>query len=176
MGEAQEQAILERLQLRTYRAEDQPDVRRLYEVGRLAGHVPPNDSTGDLDQMEQTYLGDDRVHFWVAEYEGRIVGMVGVTAADRDRALVRRLRVDPSMRGQGVAFKLMEAALAFCRKHAYLKVIFDTHMEGDRETREVFDRFAFQHNRNRMVDGKEVQEFYLDLYREPKRDEKEKKE
>jgi GNAT superfamily N-acetyltransferase len=168
MSDVPQQDILERLEIRTYRPQDLPDVRRLYEVGRLAGHVPPQDTTTDLENLEQTYLSDERVHFWVAELEGGIVGMVGVKAADRDKALVRRLRLDPAVRGQGIGFKLMETALAFCRRHGYLKVIFDTHMEGDRETRDVFDRFAFQHARNRIVDGKEVQEFYLDLYREPK--------
>jgi len=32
---------------------------------------------------------------------------------------------------------------------------------------EVFEQLAFQHNRTKTVGGKELLEYYLDLYREP---------
>jgi GNAT superfamily N-acetyltransferase len=172
MSETQTQTALEGLAIRTYRPEDHNSVRRLFEIGRLAGHSVPNDTAADLDNIHQTYLNDERVHFWVAEHEGRIVGMVGVTAEGTHMAEVRRLRVDPDFRGRQIAVRLMETVLPFCRMHGYLKVVFDTHMEEDRETREMFDRFAFQHNRTRVVGGKEIQEFYLDLYREPKKEDR----
>src|SRR5688572_22194204 len=93
----------ESLHVRTYRAEDHPAVRRFFESGRLAGHCLPNDTAVDIDNIEGAYLLDEHSHFWVAEHEGRVIGMVGVVAEDEHTAEVRRLRVDPAMQGRGVA-------------------------------------------------------------------------
>ena len=156
--------------VRSYEERDQDDVLRLFEEGRLVGSAMPNDTAADIDNIPEAYLTDKNSHFWVAEYDGKLVGMVGVARESKNRAEIRRLRVEPSFVGQGIAMKLMEEALTFCRHHGYLKVVLDTSLEQTAAT-EIFDRSAFQHNRTKTVGGKELLEFYLDLYREPKRDE-----
>ena len=157
------------IHVRSYQAEDQPAVSWLYEHGRLAGQEQPNDTAADIDNIVDAYQAYERAHFWVAEVEGQVVGMVGVAEDEPDLAEVRRLRVHPDYRNQGIAYKLMESALSFCHHHGYLKVILDTAFhEGP--ALEVFERFAFQHNRTRSVGGKELLEFYLDLYREPRKE------
>lgn len=153
--------------IRTYRPEDQPAVRRLYQSGRLIGQVQPDDDTADIDDITGSYLESDRGHFWVAEIESRPVGIIGVWQDEPDVAEIRRLRVDPAYTGRGVTTKLMETALAFCRREGYLKVILDTRIEQGPAMR-LFERFAFQHTRTRSVAGKDLHEFYLDLYHEPR--------
>ena len=50
-------------------------------------------------------------------------------------------------------------------------MVLDTQLDPGAPIVEMFDRFAFQHNRTRNVQGKELLDFYLDLYREPRADE-----
>jgi len=157
------------VQIRTYRPTDQKAVNRLYREGLLAGQIPENDTGADIENIHEAYLDTDRAHFWVADHDGQVVGMVGVAEDEPNVAEVRRLRVDPECQRHRIAEKLMETALSFCRHHGYLKVRLDTRLERGQAT-ELFDRFAFQHHRSRAVPGKELLEFYLDLYREPKHD------
>ncbi len=167
MSEPNEKIVIERVDVRTWRPKDQGAVDNLFENGRLAGTVAPNDTAFDIEVISDAYLSNDRSHFWVAEYEGRIIGMVGVAEEERNRAEIRRLRVDPSHLNQGIAQKLMEVALNFCNHHGYLKVVLDTHFESG-SAMDLFDRFSFQHNRNKTINGKELVEFYLDLYHDRK--------
>jgi GNAT superfamily N-acetyltransferase len=156
--------------VRSYKKSDLDDVLRLFDEGRLSGTVMANDTAADIDNIPEAYLEDANSHFWVAQYEDQLVGMVGVARESQNRAEIRRLRVEPTYKGQGIAVKLMEEALTFCRHHGYLKVVLDTSLEQTAAT-EIFDRSAFQHNRTKTIGGKELLEFYLDLYREPKTDE-----
>jgi ribosomal protein S18 acetylase RimI-like enzyme len=160
------------LTIRTYQPSDHGAVRRLFVEGRLVGAISPNDTGADMDNIESEYLGRDGAHFWVAQSGDEIVGMVGVAEDEPDIAQIRRLRVKPECQGQtGVAAKLMETAISFCRHHGYLKVVLDTAFET-RPAIETFDRFAFHHDRTRSIGGKEVLEFYLDLYHQPKKEER----
>jgi putative acetyltransferase len=172
---------LEHVHIRSYREDDAATVRRLYEDGRLTGQVAPNDTAADIDNIHEAYLSQERCHFWVAEAEGRVVGMIGVAEEEPHLAEIRRLRVDPAYRAQpqdgdathllGLEHRLMEAALAFCRHHGYLKVVLDTAFE-EGPAKQEFEKFAFQHNRTRTIQGKDLLEFYLDLYHQPKSEEK----
>ncbi len=167
---------LDQISIRSYRDEDGHAVRRLYEAGRLAGQMAPNDTAADVDNIREAYLSQDRCHFWVAEWDHAVIGMVGVAEEERHLAEIRRLRVDPNFRfhdpdGHGLEHRLMDTALAFCRHHGYLKVILDTAFEQD-GAKHLFEKFAFQHNRTRTIGGKELLEFYLDLYHQPKSEEK----
>jgi len=160
----------ERIQLRTFDPADQPAVSWLYNNGLLDGQIADNDTGADIENIEEAYLTTDQAHFWVAEVDGDVVGMVGVAEDEPNIAEIRRLRVKPDLHRQGIATRLMETALQFCRHHGYLKVRLDTRLERG-QAAELFERFAFQHHRTREVAGKETLEYYLDLYREPKSEE-----
>ena len=153
--------------VRTYHADDQEAVRYLYQFGRLIGQVQPDDTTEDIEDIPGNYLEPDRGHFWVAEVNDKPVGTIGVREDAPDVAEIRRLRVHPDYNGHDVTTRLMETAIAFCRRQGYLKVILDTRIERGPAMR-LFERFAFQHTRTRSVADKELLEFYLDLYHEPR--------
>lgn len=161
---------MEQLIVRRYEPADHKAVSRLYTHGLLGGYIADNDTGADIENIAEAYLNAERSNFWVAVLEGKVVGMVGVAEDEPDVAEIRRLRVEPSLQHQGIGIRLMEEALGFCRHHGYLKVRLDTRLEKGRAT-ELFERFAFQHHRTRDVPGKELLEFYLDLYREPKDEE-----
>jgi N-acetylglutamate synthase-like GNAT family acetyltransferase len=162
---SENQAIqLDQLDVRTFQREDLPHVKRLYREGLLAGQIPANDTGLDIDNIQEAYFSDPASHFWVAAYEGQIVGMIGV-ARDREHvAEIRRLRVDSQWRQTLIAARLIERAVAHCRQHSYLKVVLDTRFEKNAAV-DMFERFGFQHTRSRPTHEKELLEFYLDLYR-----------
>lgn len=155
--------------IREYQPDDQPHVARLYTEGLLEGEIPPNDTGADIENITEAYLHDPQASFWIAEYDGEVAGMIGVAPDEKDIAEVRRLRVDPKFWGKAIRRRLLETALSFCQHHGYLKVVLDTRFERG-PAMELFERFGFQHHRSREVPGKELLEFYLDLYRERKPD------
>ncbi len=155
----------EQLAVRTYQPEDQPAVERLYTDGLLAGQIDPNDTGVDIENIPEAFFDDEANHFWVAEVDGRVVGMIGVVRdTDQPMGEIRRLRVDRSWQHTSIGATLIETALAHCRRHGLLKVVLDTRFERDAAVG-LFDRFGFKHNRSKSIHGKELLEFYLDLYR-----------
>jgi ribosomal protein S18 acetylase RimI-like enzyme len=155
--------------VRTYQDADQPAVSRLFEQGLLQGQVAPGDTGADVENLRAAYFDDERHHFWVAEQASQVVGMIGVASDEPHTAEVRRLRVDPAHQDSEIASMLLERAVEHCRHHGYLKVRLDTRFERD-AAMDLFDRVGFQHNRTRNLHGKELLEFYFDLYRQQNED------
>lgn len=160
---------LEQVVIRPYTSDDTDAVLWLYEDGLLEGQIPVSDTGADIDNIEEAYLNQERNGFWIAEYNGKVVGMVGVAEGERNTAEIRRLRVDPALQLNGIGFKLIEQAVQFCHHHNYLKVVLDTRIRQGPAV-EIFEKFAFQQSGSKEVNGKELLEFYLDLYREVKED------
>lgn len=156
---------LEQLTVRTVGDGDHKVVTRLYTDGLLAGQLASNDTGADIDNLREAYFADESNHFWVAEIDGEIVGMIGVARDDEHTAEIRRLRVDKRWQQTDLAGRLIETALAHCTRHSYLKVRFDTRFERNAAL-ELFERFGFQHTRSKTLEDKETLEFYLDLYRQ----------
>lgn len=154
----------EKLAVRTFEPHDQGAVTRLYSEGLLDGQLDPNDTGADIENISEAFFNEDANHFWVAVYEKKVIGMIGVARDEGHTAEIRRLRVDPTYPQRDVAVKLMEAALYHCTYHNYLKLRLDTRFEKD-SALDIFERFAFQHTRSKTHGDKELLEFYLDLYR-----------
>jgi len=160
--------VAEGVVVRTFDHADQPAVTRLYSEGLLAGQIAPNDTGADVENIPEAYFDQDRHHFWVAEVEGEgaVVGMIGVASDEPHTAEIRRLRVAPSYQDSAIPARLLETAVNHCKHHGYLKVRLDTRFERH-QALNLFDRVGFQHTRSKSVQGKELLEFYLDLYRDP---------
>ena len=162
-------SINERLIVRSFEQRDQEAVSCLYTGGLLIGQIAPNDTGADIENIQEAYFQEDLSHFWVAELDGRVLGMIGVARDREHHAEIRRLRVDPEWQGTVIGARLVETALAHCSHHSYLKVVLDTGFDAD-VAMSLFDRFAFQHTRTKSLNGKDQLEFYLDLYRQPRKE------
>lgn len=149
--------------IRSFRKEDLPACQRLYREGLLGGSLAENDTGLDIDDIESTYMKVPGNHFWVAEADGQVVGMIGVQHHEANAGEIRRLRVAQSHRRRGIGAALMETAVRFCQEHHYLKVMLDTFMEREPAIK-LFQKFRFQHSRSKTLAGKELMYFYLDLY------------
>ena len=161
---------LDGVTIRTCQKKDQADIGRLYTEGLLAGQIAPNDTGADIDNNIEAYFDDERHHFWVAEHHGHVVGMIGVASDEPHTAEIRRLRVQQDHQETALAALLLETALAHCKHHGYLKVRLDTRFERSAAL-DLFEKVGFQHTRTVTSHGKDIIEFYLDLYRPPRPDE-----
>lgn len=148
--------------IRSFTPADDAACRDLYEQGRIGGQLAENDTGLDIDDITAAYMKPPGNHFWVAEADGRVVGMIGLMHSD-GTGEIRRLRVAQSHRRRGIGSALLETALEFCREQNYLKVALDTYVERE-PTVKLFEKFHFRHNRSREYAGKELMYFYLDLY------------
>ena len=156
-------AGLANLQIRSFRPADQSACIRLYDEGLISGVLADNDTGADLDDIQTNYMKCRGSHFWVAEADGAVVGMIGVQHHDTGSGEIRRLRVARAHRRRGIGSALVEAALRFCEERNYLKVTLDTFMEREPAIR-LFEKFRFRHFRTRNVAGKDLMYFLLDLY------------
>jgi len=167
MTETQANNPIPDLVIRSYEDRDQQAVAHLYVHGLLAGQIALNDTGADIENIKAAYLDNDRNHFWIAQSGGKLLAMIGVAADMEHTAEIRRLRVEKAFQNSPIAGQLVEVALAHCRLHGYVKVVFDTRFEHD-AAMDLFDRFGFQHTRTKSAHGKKLLEFYLDLYRQTK--------
>jgi ribosomal protein S18 acetylase RimI-like enzyme len=164
MPDAEPSTFVQRATIRSFEPHDQEAVSRLYTQGLLAGQIAPNDTGADIENIREAYFDDPRHHFWVAVVDDRVEGMIGVASDEPHTAEIRRLRVSPEFQSTDLGTMLLETAIAHCKRHGYLKVRLDTRFERTAALG-MFDRAGFEHTRSRNVHGKELLEFYLDLYR-----------
>ncbi|HEY8749857.1 MAG TPA: GNAT family N-acetyltransferase [Tepidisphaeraceae bacterium] len=148
--------------IRSFGVADQAACQELYEQGLIGGKLSENDTAADIDNIIGEYMKSGN-HFWVAEADGPIVGMIGVQHHDEGVGEIRRLRVHPDYRRRGIGTALVETAVRFCREQNYLKVTLDTFMERDPALK-LFEQFKFRHYRTKTFGDKELVYFYLDLY------------
>jgi putative acetyltransferase len=148
---------------------DHPALRELFHESLLEGLIGDNDTGADIDNLDEAYFADDGDSaFWVAQFEDRVIGMIGVQKVADNSAEVRRLRVRGTYRRRGVGTLLMERALSFCQHKGYLKVVLDVRIERGPAIA-LFQKFGFKHGRTRDIGGRKLLDFYIDLYhREPR--------
>ena len=158
---------VKKISMRLVVDDDHAAVRDLFENGLIEGFVADNDTGADMENIAEAYFSDEgQSALWVADYDEAVIGMIGVQKTSDHGAEIRRLRVRSDFRRQGVGAKLMEQALQFCLHHSYLKVSLDVRIERGPAIA-LFEKFGFQLNRTREVNGRRLLDFYLDLYREP---------
>jgi N-acetylglutamate synthase-like GNAT family acetyltransferase len=78
--------------------------------------------------------------WWVAEIDGRIVGCVSLVHFNGTLCEIRSLAVDPDHRGQGIAGRLIAAAVETARLRGVERVLTLTRAV------EVFERVGFHRN------------------------------
>ena len=83
----------------------------------------------DLHNIESTYMCRKGSHFWVAEHNERIIGMVGLDSGDRhegapreDFGRLRRMAVLPEFRRLGVAQKLVNVLLKHAKQIGFRRI------------------------------------------------------
>lgn len=121
--------------IRTFRETDTAEVHGLFARGQrdfAAGLEPQVEEyirlslAADLAHIEAHYLADPGSHFWVAELEGRVAGMVGLERLSEEEGELRRMSVSPTARRQGIGWGLLQTVERFCRQQGYLRLSLST--------------------------------------------------
>lgn len=115
----------------------------------------------DLRRLTETYREPESL-FLVAEEKGKILGTCGVKAEDGKTAILRRLFVDPSSRGKGVGFGLLQEALSFCRKQGFQEVVIRTSTRMEQAIR-LCSSLGFQEDGTWTMDEVTLVRFRLKL-------------
>jgi DNA-binding MarR family transcriptional regulator/GNAT superfamily N-acetyltransferase len=67
-------------------------------------------------------LDAEREHLWIAERHGRPVGCIMCASKDADSAQLRVLFVEPSTRGLGIGYRLVEECVRFAKRSGYARM------------------------------------------------------
>jgi GNAT superfamily N-acetyltransferase len=119
------------LKIRSFRPSDAIAVRKLFAsslmdfADEVDGNVPDyieRSLIDDLADIPAHYLNERGSHFWVAERDSEIVGIVGVQRRTDEEAELRRMSVASGSRRLGIGQKLLEICEKYCRDQGYCRV------------------------------------------------------
>ncbi|OCT96551.1 probable N-acetyltransferase camello [Xenopus laevis] len=101
-----------------------------YGLKSIFSHYVNKCHRADLLDIEKSYMLNGNSCFWVAESDGRVVGMVGIqpTQDSKDAMVLRRLSVASDQRVRGIGKALCMKAIDFARQRGYRRVNLDTSM------------------------------------------------
>ena len=124
----------------------------------------------DLKDIGNTYMSSDDSHMWVAEWNGKVVGMVGLLHDESHEPEVvelYRMYVLSSYRRKGIATKLLERLVCYAREHRYHKIILST-TNAQKDAFDFYQKSGFQlikvvPFRQKLPTDLEVRYFKLEL-------------
>ncbi|KAE8628712.1 hypothetical protein XENTR_v10000190 [Xenopus tropicalis] len=108
----------------------------------------------DLLDIEKSYMMANNSCFWVAESEGRVIGMVGIqpTQDSKDAMVLRRLSVASEQRVRGIGKALCMKAIDFARQRGYRRVNLDTSMI-QRAAHRLYEGMGFEKTNVKIAPG-----------------------
>ena len=90
---------------------------KLYRVGAFAWKKQALEA--EFKDLEKSYMSRKGCHMWVAEWNGKVVGMVGLMQKESHApgvAELQRMYLVPSWRGMGIGKKLLSELIAYAKK------------------------------------------------------------
>ena len=97
------------------------------EVQHEVRRYVDNSLKDDLADIPGNYQSNPRANFWVVEYGGALVGIVGIQPKEQEEeAELRRMSVSSSVRRQGIGRRLLETTDDFCREQGYRRIYLST--------------------------------------------------
>ena len=161
---SREVQLSDQIDIRHATQSDQAALETLYTQARLGDSSDPIAAKFDVDTLVKQYLDHETSRLWVAETgDSGPVGMVGLWPTDSHTAELRHLRVSKDHRSMGIGRLLVTHALDECRKRDVLKIVLDTYVER-KAAITLFEALGFQLAGSRQMDGKEIYDFYMNLY------------
>ncbi|KAM9329310.1 putative N-acetyltransferase camello [Gastrophryne carolinensis] len=99
----------------------------------------------DLQDIRKTYMDGEGAHFWVADAEDRVVGIVAAKPSDdgAEEVVLKRMSVRMDYRGFGITKALSREVIAFARRRGYKAVILNTLMV-QREAQRMYESVGFK--------------------------------
>ena len=98
------------------------------------------------------YYADHAGAFWVAEADGRVVGMIAIRRLDGSAAEICRLYVEPSLHGGGLGNALLDQAEAYAIATGAARLVLWSDTRFDRAHRFYEKRSYVRHGPIRVLD------------------------
>lgn len=95
-----------------------------------------------LDSLVKYLERRSEGEIWVAEYNGQIVGSIGVVSTDKITAQLRWFLIEPEFRGTGLGRQLMTIALDYCKQKKFSRVFLWT-MQGLKVAHHLYSSSGF---------------------------------
>jgi len=95
---------------------------------------------------------ETKENIWIAEKDGKPVGMIAIVKADEATAQLRWFLIEPHMRGVGLGYKLMKTAIDFCIEKQYKHVFLWT-VSILEAARVLYKRFGFELTESKANDS-----------------------
>lgn len=80
--------------------------------------------------------------FWLATWHGELVGLLAIIHRGKAKAQLRWFLIQPAFRGIGLGKKLLDEAMAYCRKKAFREVYLLTTHQQDKAAK-LYTRAGF---------------------------------
>jgi GNAT superfamily N-acetyltransferase len=138
--------------IRPYQEQDATQVRVLFIAVNHALAPPPMRAAFEIyvahaldEEIDRipAYYGERDGGFWVAEQEGRIVGMFGLEPGSPGALELRRMYVDPSVRRRGIAALMLRYAEAETWRRQFERLELST-SELQPEAVALYKRYGFR--------------------------------
>lgn len=81
---------------------------------------------GEMSQLRDVFSEAKRNAFWVVAIAGQIIGMFGIESRSDDCTELRRMYLDRSCRGRGIAQRMLQCAENRARELGFSKMILST--------------------------------------------------
>jgi len=104
---------------------------------------------------------------WAVVVGGLQIGLIEIHQEGRHVARIKTLRVHPEWQQASVLARVVDDIHRHCWNQGYLKLILDSGAAPP-AVRHMLERRGFQLVRHRCVEGREILEYYVDLYFDPR--------
>ena len=101
----------------------------------------------DLLDIDKSYMSNKGSHMWVAEWNGKIVGMVGVIHNETHKpgvAELQRMSVSTTCRKMGIARKLLDQLIRHAREEGLEKIVLKT-TSAQGPAIGLYKKYGFKH-------------------------------
>ena len=101
----------------------------------------------DLLDIDKSYMSSKGSHMWVAEWNGKIVGMVGVIHNETHKpgvAELQRMSVSTSCRKMGIARTLLDQLIKHAREEGLQKIVLKT-TSAQGPAVGLYKKYGFKH-------------------------------
>jgi putative acetyltransferase len=85
------------------------------------------DNLGDLYNAEELIKSSSYTRFLIAEIDGKVMGLIGFSDLKNGIAMLGTACVDPTLHGQGIGTKLLQATIELGKTQNYRKLLLLTH-------------------------------------------------
>ena len=144
---------------------DQPEIAQFCAHGvRMAGDrdIDAQASPG----VEPTNEQRDTTVTWIAQDGETVVGVISLRVQPSGVARIAELCIAADRRGTALTVELLTFGLRYCRNTGILKVVLSTHLPQE-EAWQWLGECGFDFSRHRHRNGRNVMEYYLNLYQKP---------